>query len=218
MVFPDILNSWLNKRHELEIVSNTIVEMLCGDGATPNTILLRTLQTLEHIHGLLWPDHTRYMSRRTFIALLKSIKNRFPNEISDFSAEEMKEITTNRDIIINRMGALNGVSFRSRIEKILREVPLNKLMPIINNPIDFDKFIVDFLDNIEASRHYLTHYNVDQKEKFFKRHEIENATILCWSILIYWVSTIVGIDQNFSGAIALKSKGSLFLTRPNVKL
>jgi hypothetical protein len=46
---PAIINEWFSRREELSVTVGAYRELLCADGVSRETVLLRTLQTLEHL-------------------------------------------------------------------------------------------------------------------------------------------------------------------------
>src|SRR5260221_866448 len=208
---PGVIELWFQRLEELKVVTECYTELLCADGIAPNSLLLRTAQTLEHLHGLLWPDDLKYAKRSTFNRLIQFLSDSFPREIEQVPPEEMEKLSAIKKILLDRIGNLNELSFRSRIERLLREIPGTELMPILGNPRDLDGALTEFLTHLEGSRHYLSHFDDRQKAKAFPSDKIEEADLICWAALTFWIAKELGLSESQAGDIALGAKNALFL-------
>jgi len=215
---PSVVRTWFERRQDLRVATNAYTELLCFDGASPETILLRTVQTLEHLHGLLWENDSNYVAKPTFNRFVQWIWSNFPTALENISPDEMRRLASNKELLINRVRGLNNLSFRSRLEKIFKEIPGTQLMPILGNPQDIDVFLKSFLVQVEASRNFLTHFDEKQRERAFHDKELENAALICWAALTFWIGKVLGFSESQAGNLALSAKEALFLVHPRSAL
>jgi hypothetical protein len=89
--------------------------------------LLRTKQTLEHFHGglrakAILPEASemRYVKKATSRRFLRWLRCRFPKSIEHVEEDEMKRLSSSRDLILARMGTLNEYSFRTRMTQLFQ--------------------------------------------------------------------------------------------------
>lgn len=87
-------------------------------------------------------------------------------------------------------------------------------MPILENPPEFDTYLSRFLERLDATRHYLTHFSEQQKTLAFSSSEIEDTALVCWAVLTYWMSLELGLGINRAGQPAIKAKNAMFLVQP----
>lgn len=215
---PEIIKNWFERESELRVPTATYRELLCSDGASPETILLRTVQTLEHLYGLLWPTDSKYAKKATFRRFIQWMREGFPSSLEHVPSEEMTELEQHKETILSRIGGINDLSLRSKLEHLFNRIPQHSLMPILGNPSSSEEFLRKFIPRLEATRHYLTHYNPEQYELAFKPAEIEDAALLCWAVLTFWMGHSLGLDQIDSGEIALRAKMAMFLINSDVNL
>jgi hypothetical protein len=130
----------------------------------------------------------------------------------------MEKLTTHKETILSRIGGINDLSLRSKLEHLFKKIPGPSLMPILGNPSSSDEYLESFLPRLEATRHYLTHFNPEQQQLAFKPSEMEDASLLCWAVLTYWMSSHLGLNPTSSGNLALQAKTAMFLVHPNTKL
>jgi hypothetical protein len=163
---PLILRAWFDRRTELAIAARAYTELLCTDGTSPEALFLRTVQTLEHFHGVLWKEESRYVKKGTFKRLGKWLRNNFPDTLAHVLPDEMQRLDSQKETLLSRIGGLNNLSLQSRLEKIFRELPARERMPILDNPRNIEEFLETFLKRLVATRHYLTHFNEEKKASF----------------------------------------------------
>jgi hypothetical protein len=215
---PQVITTWFERQHDFGVAFDTYRELLCTDGASRATFLLRTTQTLEHLYGIVWPDDSKYTSKPTFRRFVNWIRESFPKELVHVDSEEMLKLTTKMELLLSRIGGLNDISLRSKLERLFGEVPPQLLMPLFGNPQDQAGFLDPFLGRLEATRHFLTHFSEKQKEMAFKDEEIEEATLICWAILTYWISRNIGFDDVAAQKITLQARNAMFLVHSGVDL
>lgn len=215
---PGLIKTWFERLDDLSVVIGMYRELLTSDGASHTTILFRTVQTLEHLYGLLWPNDSRYVKKATFKRLVLWLRNNFPSELEHVPTDEIRRLEANKEIIMSRIGGLNDISLRSKLERLFKEIPAAILMPILGNPPDFGVCLSRFLERLDATRHYLTHFSEQQKALAFFNNEIEDAALVCWAVLTYWMSRELGFGIAQAGCLALKAKEAMFLVHPKSDL
>jgi hypothetical protein len=127
----------------------------------------------------------------------------------------MRALEGTKRILLPRIGGLNDISFRSKLEQLFEQIPARELMPIVNNPRSLEQFLNEFIPRLEATRHYLTHYDPDQRALAFEGGEIQDAALTCWAVLTFWVATLLKIESEAAGDIALQAKKAMFLVSPH---
>src|SRR6185369_16264169 len=123
-----------------------------------------------------------------------------------------------KDPLIGRIRGINSLSFRSRIRSLFEAVPPRQLMPMIDNPGDIPGFLDHFMPRLEATRHYLTHFSPDQRERAFGSGELEKPTLQCWSVLIFSLARFLGLSDELAGDLGLAARKSLFLVGTDAQL
>jgi hypothetical protein len=68
-LMPTYVANWFAMRAEHEVASKAYSELLGSDGLTKELVILRILQTLEHMHSAIWPDQTKRVGETTFHTL-----------------------------------------------------------------------------------------------------------------------------------------------------
>jgi ApeA N-terminal domain 1/Apea-like HEPN len=201
--FPAMLDTWFKREDELRVVTEGYAEALSLDGASPESLFKQTVQLLEHFQGIVCRDADRYVEG--------SVWRRFVKRLREHIAEGLPEANAHtKHILISRIGSLNNLSFRSRIEQLFRRLPLVRLMPLIGNPRDLDSFLERFLPQLEATRNYLTHFDAEGAENAFPKEELEEAVLQCWAVLTFWLANALGIDEQ-AGSMAHKARRAMFL-------
>ena len=152
---PELIKTWFERQDDLSVVIGTYRELLTSDGASHTTILFRTVQTLEHLYGLLWQDDSRYVKKATFKRFIGWLREHIPTELENVPPDEMGKLEANKEIIMSRIGGLNDISLRSKLERLFKEIPKGILIPILGNPPEFDTYLSRFLERLDATRHYL---------------------------------------------------------------
>lgn len=217
-VISEVVKAWFEKGDELKVVTEAYKELLCSDGASHGTVLFRIAQTLEHLYGVLWQDESRYVKKATFKRFVGWLRHNFPREIEHVLIEEMTALDSNREIILSRVGGLNDFSFKSKLTRLFCEIPPGILGPIMGNPQDLKTSLAGFLDQLESSRHYLAHFSLDQEAKAFSRDQVQDAALICWSVLTFWIARKLGLDLRLAGDMATRAKDSMFLVHQNSNL
>lgn len=211
---PELIKTWFERQDDLSVVIGTYRELLTSDGASHTTILFRTVQTLEHLYGLLWQDDSRYVKKPTFKRFIGWLREHIPTELEHVPPDEMGKLEANKEIIMSRIGGLNDISLRSKLERLFKEIPKGILMPILGNPPEFDTYLSRFLERLDATRHYLTHFSEQQKALAFSDSEMEDTALVCWAVLTYWMCLELGLGINQARQIAIKAKSAMFLIQP----
>jgi hypothetical protein len=217
-IIPAVMDSWFKQERRFSLVFETYRELLCTDGASRATFLLRTTQTLEHLYGILWPSEAKYTSKATYRRFVGWIRDAFPTDLPHVDSEEMKKLAETKELLLSRIGGLNDISLRSKLERLFGEVPDALLLPIFENPRELTGFLSPFLARLEATRHFLTHFSEKQKEIAFDDQEIERAMLICWAVLTYWISFSIGFDSEASAHITLQAREAMFLVHSGVEL
>jgi hypothetical protein len=210
---PSLAASWFEKLDDLKIATSAYAELLASDGLSPASILVRIAQTLEHLHGYLWAEETRYVSKVTMKRFIQWLQRNFPASISDVAPSEMEKLTGKREVLLNRIGALNQLSFRSRLERIFGQIPNATISYLLEGRLRrADSVSVDdFLEKLEATRHYWTHFDEEQRALSFTDDEIETATLSCWGVLTYTLARALGLDDSQSDDMARNARTAVFL-------
>lgn len=209
-----IVASWFRRQDELSVIRNSYSELMCSDGASPETVFLRTVQTLEHLHGLVWPKDSLYVRKGVFRRFLDWIRGAVLEHASQWNSETIDRW----DVVLNRLGGLNQLSFRSRLERIFTEIPGTELMPILNNPVNAEEALDAFLRRVEATRNYLTHFDLKERRRAFNEHELESAALMCWAALSFWMAKLLDMTDRDAGDLAVRSKQAMFLVQPRTRL
>lgn len=216
---PSVINSWFKREHQFSLVFESYRELLCTDGASQSTFLLRTTQTLEHLYSILWPDDAKYTSKATFKRFIAWIRENFPADLPHVDYCEIEKLTETKELLLSRIGGLNDISLRSKLERLFEEIPDQLLLPIFQNPQKLTGFLPPFIARLEATRHFLTHFSEKQKILAFNEdREIENAMLICWAVLTYWISHSIGFDSTASHHITLQAREAMFLVHSGVEL
>lgn len=218
VMIPKIITTWFSRRAELSVATSAYRELLCSDGASPATILLRTVQTLEHLYGLIWPDDSKYVKKATFKCFIKWLRGNFPVSLENVAQDEMSRLQTHQEIVLSRIGGINDLSLRSKLEHLFKKIPEGRLMPILGNPRSCDEFLDEFLKRLEATRHYHTHFSVEQQELSFGPDEIEGPALQCWAVLTFWLASCLGMDSVAAGDLALQAKDAMFFVHNRTSL
>jgi hypothetical protein len=215
---PSILRAWFERRAELKIAARAYTELLCTDGMSPEALFLRTVQTLEHFHGVLWREESRYVERGTLRQLVRWLRNNFPDTLGHVPPDEMQRLESQKETLLSRIGGLNHLSLQSRLEKIFLKMPGRELMPVLDNPRNAEECLRTFLKHLVATRHYLTHFNEENQGQVFQGDDLEKAALRCWAALTFWIARHLGIDEERAGDMALAAKEAMFLVSLQNKL
>ena len=211
-VLPGVFAEWFRRKEELAVVTSSYSEILLIDGAAEETFFLRIAQVLEHFHGLLWPESRRYASRSNWKLFRSWLGENLPDPLPGLGTGENRPPAQLRDLLLNRIGSLNELSFRSRLEELFKRIPGRWLMPILDNPPPgWERYLNSFLASVEATRHYLTHFDPEQSVKALRGEALEVATSRCWSVLSFWLARTVGFSEEIAGRIAMNAKRAMFL-------
>ena len=218
-------NGWFKHKEILETATRAYTELLQYDGASEESVFLRVVQTLEHLHGVIFSDNSKYVPKPKWKKFQAWLAENVPNPLArlwhedDAESKDAVDHGQLRKIVLDRIGSLNQLSFRSRLEMLFRKIPRRYLMPILDNPSSkFDEELDEFLRAVEATRNYLTHYTSRQKKTALKKEDMEEATARCWAVLSYWIATYIGFSEEISGTMALKAKRAMFLVANKTEL
>ena len=210
-VLPDLLASWFSKELQLSAVVNSYTDALLLDGTSPDSIFLRTVQTLEHFHGLLWPEESLYVAKPVWKKFLRWFKSSFPAELPEVAERDMLGLSSVKDIVVNRVAWLNNSSFRTRMLQLFRSMPGRELMPVLGNPANLESHLDQFILRLEATRHYLTHFSDKQRRLSFTADELEAVTLQCWAVLTFWLARFLELNEELAGDMALQASKAMFL-------
>ena len=216
--FPDLLTAWLRHSDTLTVVRHTISDLLTVDGTSPEAVFTRVVQTMEHFHGLVFSDESRYVSRSTWRGFTDWLDEHFGEVWPEATPEQREALNKAKLPLVGRIRGINSLSFRSRIRALFEAVPPSELMPIIDNPRDNNSFLDEFIPRVEATRHYLTHFSAHQRSLAFPRDQLKTATLQCWSVLVFSLARFLGLGDDKAGDLALAARETLFLVGTDAKL
>lgn len=209
--FQSLLDSWLSRSDELEVVRETLSDLFTVDGASRSAVFTRVVQTMEHFHGLVYPDKQHFVPKSTWRGFLKWLKSDFPYCWQDATASQAEELLQKKEALIGRMGHINAWSFRNRLRALFDEIPPSDLMPMIDNPHDRASFLDDFLMRLEATRNYLTHFDESLRPRTFE--ELETPTLQCWAVLMYSLARYLGLSNARCAEIGMAARRTLVLVK-----
>jgi hypothetical protein len=213
-----LIPNWFSKSDSLRVVFDSYSELLCSDGTSPMTLLIRTIQTLEHFYGIIWGQGEKYVAKGTYKQFLKWIGENLPSELKSIKLEEMKKLHEVKSLLLSRFGNLNDISLRSKLEKFISELPRFITETIFKDTFKDADHIKKFLDQLEATRHYHTHYDPKLKPKTFNEDTLEEVALVMWALLSYWLSVTLHADIELARDIAEKAKEVMFLVGRTEKL
>lgn len=226
--FQEAVRGWFTNLEILRTAATGFAELLQNDGASEEAVFLRLVQNLEHLHGVLFEERSRYLSKpawRTFRSWLEEhVPCPLPGEVNpenknEPEGEDASQRGGLRQLILNRISSLNKISFRSRLEDLFRGIPVRWLYPILNNPHpDVTDPVDELIRAIEQTRNYLTHYDERLKNKALSGTELEKVAAQCWSVLTYWLTHRIGLSSDIAGRMALNSKRAMFLVAHKTRL
>jgi hypothetical protein len=223
--FATATKGWFEKRETLSTVTRAYSEVLQNDGASEESVFLLIVQTLEHLHGIIFPSKSKYVSRSAWKKfrdwLAENVPDPFPGLESEGDSENKSTVDQRqlRTVVLDRINSLNKLSFRSRLGMLFREIPQGILMPIFDNPYPrVDEVLEEFLRQVEETRNYLTHYDKKLAESALKGKDLEKATARCWAVLTYWIATYIGFGPENSRRMALNAKRAMFLVAYKTQL
>lgn len=218
--FPSMVEAWFKNRERFGVPLAAYAELACADGISRTTLILRVLQTLEHLYSLLWPEDSRSLPKDAFRVLFEWFgENAFSalEEGCDRGdcEEKAAALKEDLDVLVGRFGGLNNVSFRTRLERLFTAIPERELMPILSNPRDLDEALPDLLKRLGATRHYLTHFGEKQRDQALLGTDLEGAALTCWAVLSFWLAkSLLGMSDEEAGDVALSAKKAAFLVAP----
>jgi hypothetical protein len=216
--FPTLLATWAREQERLAVVRHTLSDLLTVDGISPEAVFMRVVQTMEYFHGLLSSDEERYVPKPVWRSFTGWLAKQFPDCWSEGSPDDRSKLLEHKTTLIRRIQGVNTLSFRTRIQFLFDAVPARELMPLLDNPRDATEYLNILIPRIEGSRHYLTHFNPDQRKLAFTANELEAPTLQCWSILVFNLIRFLGLDNELAGDIALAARRTMFLVGTNAYL
>jgi hypothetical protein len=104
------------------------------------------------------------------------------------------------------------------LEKFISELPRFITETIFKDTFKDADHIKKFLDQLEATRHYHTHYDPKLKPKTFNEDTLEEVALVMWALLSYWLSVTLHADIELARDIAEKAKEVMFLVGRTEKL
>lgn len=218
--FTGFIERWFENRSKLDVVINTYKEILLNDGAYEETVFLQIVQTLEHLHGIVFDKANKYCSKSEWKAFVSWFQNNTPEPgkvglDSDISPEKLKSL---REITLNRINSLNSLTLRSRLENLFDGVKGGCLWPAIGNPNEPRQRIKEIIIEIEDTRNYLTHYRQKLKGKRAVNRDLERNTALLWGLLTYWMGKKLKLPETVLSEITSQSTRAMFLIGKKTKL
>lgn len=61
-------------------------------------------------------------------------------------------------------------------------------------------------------------FDEKQRKSALQGEEIDEAALICWAALTFWIGRDLGIDENRAGHMALAAKEAMFLVHPQNRL
>jgi hypothetical protein len=217
-LFPTLFANWVREQERLSIVRHALSDLLTVDGNSQEAVFTRVVQTMEHFHGVVSPDDGRYVPRSVWRRFTQWLEMQFPDLWSEAEPSERSELLRHKAPLIGRIGAVNSLSFRTRIRALFDAVPGQQLMPLIDNPRNAAEYLDSLLPRIEATRNYLTHFSADQRDLTFTGDQLETPTLQCWSVLIFAVARFLGLSDKVAGDLALAARKTMFLVGAKTQL
>ena len=216
--FPDIFFTWFQEADRLSVIRSTLADLLTVDGTSAEAVFTRVVQTLEHFHGLIDSGDGRYVPKALWRRFTRWLRGEYPDCLPDATSEELRSLQAAKDALIGRIGGINSLSFRTRIRALFEAIPGKELMPILRNPPDVSKYLDESILRIEATRHYLTHFDPEQRELAFGHDELETPTLECWSVLMFHLASLLGMSSEAAGDLALAARDTMFLVGAELQL
>ncbi len=208
---PRILTRWFERHKELLVVTRGYSEVLLNDGAYVESIFLQVVQLLEHFHGILMPDQKKYLAKSTWRSLLGWLRSQLAEWLQKNADVSSETATIQGNLIADRLGPLNTLSFRSRLEQLFRQMPARELNPVMGNPANLEEAVSAFLKSVEATRNYLTHHSEMQADLVVSGERLEEAVFRCWAVLSFWLAKCLDLSDEVGGDIAMAAKRAMFL-------
>lgn len=216
--FPAAAHAWFTKSVELEVTRDAIGNLLLVDGIAAEGVFLRIAQALEHFHGVAFPAEAKYVQRATWRRVLKWLKSGLDTIWPDDSTCERSKLSSHWNVLTERIGNSNDLSFQSRLEQLCRSMPDHDLMPLLGNPRTLEEGLKGFVSRVAATRHYLTHFDDEQRAKAFPLNDLEKPTLQCWGLLHAVVARYLGLDDRFANDLALGAMHAEFFIGRNTRL
>jgi len=193
---------------------------LLNDGAYEDSLFLRIVQTLEHLHEIVFDKANRYCSKTEWKAFINWFQNNTPEpNKSDLGCNiPLEKLKSLREITLNRISSLNSLTLRSRLENLFDGVQGGCLWPAIGNPNDPRQRIKEIINEIEDTRNYLTHYRQELKSKRALDRDLERNTALLWGLTAYWIGKSLNLPEKELNDIAFQSTRAMFLIGKRTKL
>jgi hypothetical protein len=214
---PAVAAAWFREADRLDVAVRAHAELLNATTSSPEAAFLRIVQVLEHLHGLLFPDRTKYLPRAAWASvvnrLLPNIEQSFA-EVSSLTASEAKD-QSNR--VAGQIGFLNQATLRSKLEDLLSVVP----PPTTGTLLDWrllgrsqapDDPRAGFAKRVSDTRHFLTHYDDEQRKRSLAGSELNSAVLSCWGLLTYWLARELGLDEETCAHMVHQAKRAVFRT------
>jgi ApeA N-terminal domain 1 len=219
VALPEIIGAWFKQEKQLNVVMRAYAETLLNDGAYEESVFLGVVQVLEHFHALLFPEGATYYKRQVWKTFFSSIRGFVSSALVEAGAPlDGEGHPVNAPLLVNRIGFLNQLSLRSKLEVLLERVYPTYLVTILNNPDEPQVAIQEFAKGVATTRHFLTHYNERQARQALSNIDLRRAVSSCWAVLTYWLARRLGIDEDQAGKMALNAKDAMFLTAPRAGL
>jgi len=216
--FPAAAVAWFAKSVELEVTRDAIGNLLLVDGIAAEGVLLRIAQALEHFHGVAFPAATKYVERATWREVLRWLRSGLDTIWPDDSTSERSKLSSHWNVLAERIGNINELSFQSRLEQLCRSMPDHDLMPLLGNPRTLEEGLESFVTKVAATRHYLTHFDEAQRTKAFPLNDLEKPTLQCWGLLHAVVARYLGLSDRFASDLALGAMHAEFFIGRNTRL
>jgi hypothetical protein len=197
---PSFFEAWLEKRSMLAVVIEGYAEVLSFEHSGAHAVFLRVAQMLEHFHGIITPSaDERYYPRDKWRCFRRWLQEHFPLD------------DKNKAIVIARIGNLNRLSFRSRIESLVEAVPGPNLMPLIGNPVDPEAEIALLIKQIDDTRNFLTHFDEQLRERAVSGRRLRHLATVLWGILTFHLARTVGLPDETSCEMMRQAQRPMFI-------
>ena len=216
--FEALLNGWFAKEEILRVIRGSLTDLLTVDGLTPEAVFTRIVQTMEHLHGVVFKEKGGYVAKQTWKRFCNWLDGAFPGETGVYAPEELHKLELSQKPLIGKIRGVNSLTFRSRLRSLFDRVPGRELMPVLDNPDKPDAYLDEFLRRVEATRNYLTHFNPKLEADAFFGRELERAALQCWAVLLFNIAFYLGVSKGVAGNIALTGRRSMFLVESDTSL
>jgi hypothetical protein len=151
------------------------------------------------------------LSEKTFADLKsKNIPNDMIEKLEGIKGQEINGKKGFLDLLEDTIGEEYTIKYQLLILKHV-EIFGSLLMPILGNPRNMNEALREFFVHLIPTRNYLTHFSQDVTQQVFQDDELENAAVVCWGLLTFWIARHLGTDEDHAVDMALAAKNAMFL-------